>query len=100
MSSGLQGRQLDGGGGGLLASGLQASVGEVDDVLVPVGIGRLHRLDAQDPGPQLAVAGRIGGLHRRSTVGLGRVVVALGKRELGEDGNQVAELDIELVVLG
>jgi hypothetical protein len=67
---------------------------------VPVGVGRQHRLDAQDPSPQLAVADRLSGSHRRSTVGLGRIMVAWGKRELREDAGQVAELDIEAVVAG
>jgi hypothetical protein len=65
-----------------------------------IGVGSEHGLDAQDPGPQLAVTGRGGGSHRRCTVALGRTVVASGKRELGEDASQVAELDIEAVVLG
>jgi hypothetical protein len=70
-----------------LAGGLEASVGEVNDVPVPVGVGRQHRLDAQDPGPQLVVARRVGGLHRRSTVGLGRIMVTLGQGELREDAS-------------
>ena len=65
-----------------------------------IGVGSEHGLDVQDPGPQLAVTDLVGGLHRRSTVALGRMVVASGKREPGEDASQVAELDIQAMVLG
>src|SRR5829696_2184719 len=50
--------------------------------------------------PAVAVTDLLGGSHRRGTVALGRMVVASGKRELGEDASEVAELDIEAVVLG